>query len=304
MRIVEACPVCGGTDLTERYPSTFTGTAWQDAVPYFLTNRATAVHGRVMGCSGCGFAFTSPQFAPADYARIYAAVHGEGIGGAAGGVAARYRGLAARVRATETGGRFLDFGCGSGGFIAAMTGFDGVGLEVASGIDGGVRRQGEVLVGDLLADTPQSRTLGLRPESFDFIVAWDVLEHLPDPGQHITRLHALLKPGGRLYLSLPDMASPMARLTGTRWNCLLLEHLWYFTPATLRRFLSGRGFAVEEIGGIGYPVDLATLAARLRQTYGRWLPPLPAAAAGLVVPLPIGLMFARARKLDSLPAPV
>ena len=114
---VGACPVCDGTRFVEVYPATFAGD-WRDAVPYFLTGRTKAVHGRIVRCADCGFLFTSPQFSAADYARIYTAVH------AAAAAAVRHR-LAStrwrrRVRQTERGGRFLDFGCGGGEFLDAM----------------------------------------------------------------------------------------------------------------------------------------------------------------------------------------
>ena len=125
---VGACPVCDATRFVEVYPATFAGD-WRDAVPYFLTGRTKAVHGRIVRCADCGFLFTSPQFSAADYARIYTAVHAGGGGGSP--PQARFDALARRVRQTERGGRFLDFGCGGGEFLDAMPGFDGIGFEVA-----------------------------------------------------------------------------------------------------------------------------------------------------------------------------
>jgi len=289
MHHLTACPVCGGASFIERYPATFEG-GWQAAVPYFLTGRSKAVHGRIIRCSDCGFTFTSPQFSAADYARIYAAVHA--AGGSASPSLTRYASLARLVRQTETGGRFLDFGCGSGGFLDAMPGFEGVGFEVAADIPGGVMRRDRFVTGDIQADTLAE--VGLAPEGFDFIVAWDVLEHLAEPQQQLQRLRKLLKPGGRLYLTVPNIASRVARLSGRTWNMLLLEHLWYFDPVTVTRFLDRCGIMVDAVRPIGYPVDLATVLLRARQTYGGWIPRSPAFLANRVVVLPIGLMFVRA----------
>src|SRR3954465_6229901 len=101
---LNACPVCDGASLVERYPSTFEGN-WQDAVPYFLTGRTKAVHGRIVRCHDCGFTFTSPQFTAAEYAHIYAAVHLGGVGG--GASSARFAALAKLVKQKEGAGRFL-----------------------------------------------------------------------------------------------------------------------------------------------------------------------------------------------------
>jgi SAM-dependent methyltransferase len=291
MQHVGACLVCDGRSFVERYPATFEG-GWRDAVPYFLTGRTKAVHGRVVRCSNCGFIFTSPQFSPEDYARIYAAVHAGGDGG--GAPRARFAALAQRVRPVETAGRFLDFGCGSGAFLDAMADYDGIGFEVQTDVPGGASRQGRFVTGDILANNIEQT--GLAPASFDFIVAWDVLEHLAVPTRQMERLHTLLKPGGRLYLTVPNSASWVARLSGEKWNMLLLEHLWYFDPATLTRFLKRCGFAIDTIKAIGYPVDLATVFLRARQTYGAWVPPAPPFLANVNVKLPIGLMFVRATR--------
>ena len=128
MQHVSTCLVCDGRSFVERYPATFDG-GWRDAVPYFLTGRTKAVHGRVVSCGDCGFVFTSPQFTPDEYARIYAAVHAGSNSGSP--PRARFAELAQRVRQAEAAGRFLDFGCGSGAFLDAMDGYDGIGFEVA-----------------------------------------------------------------------------------------------------------------------------------------------------------------------------
>ena len=192
-RHVSVCPVCDCESFEECYPANFEGN-WRDAVPYFLTGRTKAVHGRIVRCRDCRFMFTSPRFSEDEYARIYASVHAGGGGGSP--PRARFTALASLVRPWESGGRFLDFGCGGGGFLDAMSDYDAIGFEVAADIPNGVERNGRFVTGDILADTLPA--VGLAPASFDFIVAWDVLEHLAAPEQQMRRLHSLLKPNGRL----------------------------------------------------------------------------------------------------------
>lgn len=80
-----------------------------------------------------------------------------------------------------------------------------------AGLPEGVVRHGRVVTCDILAET--STAVGLTPASFGFIVAWDVLEHLAAPEQQMRRLHSLLKPGGRIYLTLPNSTSLVARVS-------------------------------------------------------------------------------------------
>lgn len=47
---------------------------------------------------------------------------------------------------------------------------------------------------------------GLKPGSFDAIIAADVLEHLYNPWQALQRLRPLLAPGGAIYVACPIYA--------------------------------------------------------------------------------------------------
>lgn len=85
----------------------------------------------------------------------------------------------------------------------------------------------------------------LPPHSFDCVVMGDVIEHLPDPGGALELVAGLLRPGGVLYLALPDAGSTVARRLGRRWWSVLPTHVQYFTRESLARLLVGRGFAVE-----------------------------------------------------------
>jgi hypothetical protein len=74
------------------------------------------------------------------------------------------------------------------------------------------------------------------------------LEHTQDPRAQLTRIHALLKPGGVLALAVPNIRSLGARLAGRSWPWIAPPaHLWYFSSTTLARLLSQCGFEILEI---------------------------------------------------------
>ncbi len=54
---------------------------------------------------------------------------------------------------------------------------------------------------DLVADIQGST--GLQEESFDTVLALDVLEHLRDPHRAVEEIKRVLKPGGFLYITVP-----------------------------------------------------------------------------------------------------
>lgn len=83
----------------------------------------------------------------------------------------------------------LEIGCGSGwvkDFLSAKNCRNYTGLDLFPPAD---------IVGDVL----HWRELGLRPESFDVIVAFEIVEHVPC----FQACHDLLKPGGRLLVTTP-----------------------------------------------------------------------------------------------------
>jgi 2-polyprenyl-3-methyl-5-hydroxy-6-metoxy-1,4-benzoquinol methylase len=90
--------------------------------------------------------------------------------------------------------------------------------------------------------------------SFDAIIFGDVLEHLVDPWAALRDAATLLRPGGRILVSIPNVAHAsirLALLTG-RWDYTdkgLLDrtHLRFFTQDSVVDLLESAGLVVEEL---------------------------------------------------------
>ena len=72
---------------------------------------------------------------------------------------------------------------------------------------------------------------------------------------------------------------------------ILLEHLWYFSPKTLNRFLADRGFSQIEHGGVPFDATMTHLANRFAQTYGIVFSSLVKPIGNQIISLPVGLMY-------------
>jgi SAM-dependent methyltransferase len=159
---------------------------------------------------------------------------------------------AAVARSIAPRGRALEIGCGPGWISEAIRrhGWSVVSTErVVDPATIATKNRGLVLfVGDLDAVKPTSQ--------FDLVILHQVLEHLLDPMTTLHRIAGLLKPGGKLLVSVPNFASWQARLTGGHWQHLdVPRHLSHFTPTTLGRACNKAGLRVESVRFISLERD-------------------------------------------------
>jgi SAM-dependent methyltransferase len=141
-------------------------------------------------------------------------------------------------------GALLDVGCWVGFLLAEARsrGWNAVGLEPSEFASSYAR---EVLGLDVrCADLFGA---DIAPGSFDAVVLADVLEHLPDPRAALDRISTLMRPGGALYLALPDAGSRVARVMGRHWWSVIPTHVQYFTRASLATLLSRDGWGLVEL---------------------------------------------------------
>ena len=188
----------------------------------------------------------------------------------------RHRAHAKLLAAVGSGKRVLDVGCSSG-YLAAPLAARGntlVGLE----LDPEAARAAEAYCERVLVGDVETMDIPLEPGSFDVVLCGDVVEHLRDPVAALARLRPLLKEGGRLVLSTPNVANWAIRLSllAGRWRYTdrgLLDrtHTHLFTRATLREALEQAGYRVERLdfsvpvpGGSDLLDGLAYAVGRLR----------------------------------------
>lgn len=220
----------------------------------------------VRRCGRCGLVFVSPRLAPDALSRFYDQVS-YFEGGVYGAQSARSpamllqrtwtRGRLDRVGATRPdpikGQRLLEFGSGYGLFLEAARGrgYDVSGVELSRPAAAHAQDRGlEVFCGQLI-DAPLTGR-------YDVVCGWDTLEHVPDPLAVLRRVRELIAEDGTVALSTPYFDSLPARALRARWWTLKpREHIWHYTPRTLRLLAARAGFAVTEV--IRSPVQPANL---------------------------------------------
>lgn len=156
----------------------------------------------------------------------------------------RYRDLLDGFEAYRRNNILLDVGCGAGFFLeeARARGWDVAGSEYSEHALGLARGKGLQV-----ARAPLTRDV-FAPDTFDVVTAFEVFEHVRDPRHEAMVISHVLRVGGLLYCTTPNFNSLSRRLLGPRWSVINYpEHLWYFTPRTLRGWLERSGFLAEEI---------------------------------------------------------
>lgn len=101
------------------------------------------------------------------------------------------------------GARILDAGCGSGRNmveLARLGEVTGIELSPTSVAAARSREVGEVVEGSV-------EDLPFEDDSFDFAVCLDVIEHLDDDLQTLRELRRVVRPGGRLLVTVPAYPS-------------------------------------------------------------------------------------------------
>jgi SAM-dependent methyltransferase len=164
------------------------------------------------------------------------------------------------------GERVLDLGCGSGRFVAALreAGSDPVGVEIASAA---LERARRVAPGADLRLLAPDGSVPLEHRSVDLVWCSEVLEHVADGGHLLLEARRVLKPGGRLLVTVPYHGRVKAALLGlTRFEAHFDpqgQHLRFFTAASLRGTLEAAGFPEASVRAVGGPPLLReTLVAR------------------------------------------
>jgi 2-polyprenyl-6-hydroxyphenyl methylase/3-demethylubiquinone-9 3-methyltransferase len=167
-----------------------------------------------------------------------------------------------RDRALLSGVAALDVGCGGGLLSEALAreGAHVTAIDLAPELvkiarlhrlESGVQVDYQLRSVESLAEE--------RPASFDVITCMEMLEHVPDPAAIIRACHALLKPGGQLFLSTLNRtpAAFALAIVGAEYIARLLpkgthHYQEFIRPSELAGWLREAGFQLQDVTGLVY----------------------------------------------------
>ena len=164
-------------------------------------------------------------------------------------------------------GKLLEIGPGTGHFLAAARdkGFYVLGIETSLYQRDYIRKKWDIET----LDQPIEKNK-LSPESFDNVVSFNCLEHIPDPSAHFKAVFRVLKPSGLFLVITQNSGSLLARFAGRYWAMFKpLDHLSLPSPLSLRMVGERTGFKSVRIWCSEYPLETPlgfVVAARDRVT--------------------------------------
>jgi 2-polyprenyl-3-methyl-5-hydroxy-6-metoxy-1,4-benzoquinol methylase len=221
---LDACPICGSVNIVLL--------AVIRSMPYDR-------------CRTCGFTFTNPY--PPD--RVLDAFYN-------GAFYTNYRYLEdrkrtedpyfsvsmrtdlrrslARLVASHSPNHVLEYGCGTGTFLALLR--DQFGVADVEGFEIGVKaRESALRDYDLdVAASPRE----LKRESYDFVVLLEVIEHIPNPVKIFADIARRVRPGGSILITTPAVDNLLAKFIPSQCaEYTAPSHVSLFTTKAMRLLL-------------------------------------------------------------------
>ncbi|MBI5101811.1 MAG: methyltransferase domain-containing protein [Nitrospirae bacterium] len=158
----------------------------------------------------------------------------------------------------------LDLGCGEGFFAKKLAEDNNVVVGVDMLPDPKCRESLQKYLCSDLSNGLDKCVADLSGKTFDRILLQDILEHVGNPAQLLSDCNHLLKPHGRLLVSVPNVANISVRLSllfgkfeYSERGILDRTHLRFYTRKTARKLLAETGYQVLSTVMTVMPVELA-----------------------------------------------
>ncbi len=209
----------------------------------------------IVQCKSCGFIFTNPRPAVNEIGVYYTSPdymshnsHSNGLVQSIYRYARRYMMRKKLELIQNSVGKqqdfsLLDFGCGTGDFL----GFIKQHPIFAEGVEPDEQAR-EIAKSVNNVDTYSlENSVNIEKEKFDAITLWHVLEHIHDLHKQIDYFNSWLKPGGKLFIAVPNIESYDAKKYGKYWDGLdVPRHIYHYSPKNIKQIAEQHHFIFKQ----------------------------------------------------------
>jgi 2-polyprenyl-3-methyl-5-hydroxy-6-metoxy-1,4-benzoquinol methylase len=151
------------------------------------------------------------------------------------------------IQKYASGTNLLDIGCAQGFFLfsASKAGYTTRGIEISQDAAAyAIKEFG------LDVEAKPFEELRFPESSFDVVTLWQVLEHVPYPLTVLKEVYRILKPGGLVVASTPNIESIPAKILRKKWWDIKRLHINQFNTKTLADILHNAGF--KKMSSVSY----------------------------------------------------
>lgn len=218
-------------------------------------------------CKRCGLVYLNPRMTRGGYDEYYKYFYREHraqIKGNNSRAGTHEKGFEDAMRFGEALGKSLkdyvvprgvaiDVGSNTGGILSGLKNIfpaiDIVGIEPSVEASKFANSKGIKTYNCLFENFPQDEVAGVSN-----ILCMQTLNHLLDPKGFMVWAHKTLASRGRLILSVKNFRD-QCRRGGTLWSGIQVDHVYMFTPETLRLMVESAGFTVVYEDADEYKTD-------------------------------------------------
>jgi SAM-dependent methyltransferase len=243
------CPLCQNTSGDATWPT-------------------TSEHGEPFNfrvCTVCGSGHLDPAPTPQQLERAYSTAYYGSGDTKFPSLIERFRRFCAAHLARKLLRRLsknpvvLDIGCGDGSFLRLLK-------DAGAGQCHGIEPPGHAAdraaaISELTLHRCTLATAALTPASFDLVSARHVYEHLPEPWVSLDQMAALVRPGGLLFLSYPNIRS---------WQAQWFRGAWFHLDAPRHLHLANPAVVINHLGEMSFSLVKTAYWSFEQNLYG-WL---------------------------------
>lgn len=235
---LDQCPICGKEEFKN-----------------FLVVNDNAVSKEsfvIVECENCNFKFTNPRPDAASIGSYYESEEYISHSNIKTGIINRAYHVVRSIttkqkvelinRSAPAKGCILDYGCGTGVFLAACKkdGWEIRGVEPNEK----ARQIASEATGEIIAAGLED----IEGEQFEVISLWHVLEHIHTLNETMAELLSKLQDDGTLIIAVPNADSHDAQQYKENWAAYdVPRHLYHFTQPTMKRFLKKHKMKLEAV---------------------------------------------------------
>ncbi|MBD3155747.1 MAG: methyltransferase domain-containing protein [Candidatus Aenigmarchaeota archaeon] len=143
--------------------------------------------------------------------------------------------------------KILDIGCAGGLFLKKCDdiGLKTYGLDISKYM---IEQSKKITKANLFVHDLNKKLEIFDKNYFDFITMFDVIEHLHSPYYTLNMLHPLLKLGGKIIITTPNLSSIGKKIFRERWGGFLDKtHIYLFNPDSICFLLKKSGYKVLKV---------------------------------------------------------